>query len=178
MQNKVICQEAKECGVPEGVCFHQIAHDERGKEVCGLYMCHRPGFRVQCVYTPEPAKPHGVIFRGTAREICAHLGGLTDERFQAMMHAGITIDTAPNLKADALRVQEDANGKPQPKGYHDVAEYYRDNETVEREEAEEAWEEAIKEVLRDILPQHNPFGISQPNAVNTITAAIVKLPRP
>ena len=107
---QVVCQEAKECGVPEGVCFHQIAHDERDKEVCGLYMCHRAGFRVKCVYTPEPAKPHGVAFKGTASQLFRYLGGLTDERFQAMMHAGITIDTT-DLKADALRVQEDANGE-------------------------------------------------------------------
>ncbi len=211
---QVVCQEAKECGVPEGVCFHQIAHDERDKEVCGLYMCHRAGFRVQCVYTPEPAKPvlpplvkceaasickapcsehgkephvrletcrnvcstlfggqngakcrpvpepakpHGVAFKGTASQLFRYLGGLTDERFQAMMHAGITIDTL-DLKADALRVQEDANG-PRP--------------------TEAEWEESMRAIIVEEL-QSNGFRdlVWEEFFPFRFTSRIVKLPRP
>ncbi|KKM94466.1 hypothetical protein LCGC14_1198070 [marine sediment metagenome] len=111
---QVRCDTAGEAGACEGCDHgrdHEIipfkCHTKRGP----WFSCPSTNTVVHCNPVPEPVKPHGVAFKGTPSQLFRYLGGLTDERFQAMMHAGITIDTAPDLKADALRVQEDANGE-------------------------------------------------------------------
>ncbi len=96
-----VCDTAKECGVNN--CYHQGHPDE---EACQkTKYCRAAEARVRCNPVPEPAKPHGVLFAGKARDVMAYLGSLDEKEWEAMMHRGVSIREAKNLKADALRVQ-------------------------------------------------------------------------
>ncbi len=153
---EVRCDTADECGSDS--CGARLPHPRyTGGDHCATsYHCGTAGAQVRCNPVPEPAKPHGVAFKGTASQLFRYLGGLTDERFNAMMHVGITIDTTPDLVADALRVQEDANGEG----------------VTERE-----YERKVKTTIHsELLFPDEPHYSAEETAI--AAARIVKLPRP
>ena len=107
-----------------------------------------------------PAKPHGVLFAGKARDVMDYLGSLDEKEWEAMMHRGVSIREAKNLKADALRVQEDANGEG----------------VMEMEYKAEVRAIIHGEYLTQLNKTYTPaFG---PNFMDKAAARIAKLPRP
>lgn len=172
----VRCDTAGECGNDECVASrdHKADHcTNRRGHYCRFADCH-----VRCNPVPEPAapgtdlyvtggiktdaltrKPHGVVFKGNAPQLMRYLGGLTEERFQAMMHAGFTItDVDGQRKADAARVFAEMQ---RPQGYHDVAEFYRSNQQVEDEEAR-------IELENRVLAEIHSFGALTRGATDTM----------
>ena len=78
---------------------------------CGRRYCKSSDSLVRCNPVPEPAAAHGVAFKGNAPQLLRYLSGLTEERFQAMMHAGFTItDADEQRKAEAERIFRDMTG--------------------------------------------------------------------
>ncbi len=104
---QVRCDTWRECG--DGSCLWGVPHAKAMPQLG--FMCSTAGHRVYCNPVPEAAKPHGVLFAGKARDVMDYLGSLDEKEWEAMMHRGVSIREAKNLKADALRVQEDANGE-------------------------------------------------------------------
>ncbi len=159
---QVRCDTAGEAGTCEGCDHgrdHEIipfkCHTKRGR----WFSCPSTNTIVHCNPVPEQAKPRGVAFKGTPSQLFRYLGGLTDERFQAMMHAGITIDTAPDLVAEALRVQEEANEPGMPESVYSSRIHAEVFNTLVGQGAVTSATDAL-------------------HAADTITARIAKLPRP
>ncbi len=58
----------------------------------------------------EALRPHGVAFKGTATQLVRYFAGMTEQRFQALMHADFTIREAEDRKAVAERIMRE-NGQ-------------------------------------------------------------------
>ncbi len=109
----VRCDTAGEAGACED-CDH--GHDHaiipfRCRTKPGpWFSCPSTNTVVHCNPVPEPAAPHGASFKGTASQLVRYFAGMTEERFQALMHADFTIMEAEDRKAVAERIMRE-NGQ-------------------------------------------------------------------